>query len=182
MKQRKIRDKIASLPNTLNAFYAQFEQNGVIPDLTALDTPDPSVTAADAKVPTYFKKTTIIPVPEKAHATSFNDYCPVAVTSIIMKCFKRLVMAHINSSSQPASIPYNLLTDGYVLSSLLYSLYTHDCVAKFQMNAIYKFVDNTTMAIHDAEELLAEKRAAVARAEDKLSFAKLELREKLQRG
>ncbi|XP_059496891.1 IQ motif and ankyrin repeat domain-containing protein 1-like isoform X2 [Stegostoma tigrinum] len=41
--------------------------------------------------------------------------------------------------------------------------------------------DITLQAIHDAEELLAEKRAAVARAEDKLSFAKLELREKLQR-
>ncbi|GCC39089.1 hypothetical protein chiPu_0022713, partial [Chiloscyllium punctatum] len=37
-------------------------------------------------------------------------------------------------------------------------------------------------AIHDAEELLAEKRAAVSRTEDKLSLAKLELREKLQRG
>ncbi|XP_072432623.1 IQ motif and ankyrin repeat domain-containing protein 1-like isoform X2 [Chiloscyllium punctatum] len=36
-------------------------------------------------------------------------------------------------------------------------------------------------AIHDAEELLAEKRAAVSRTEDKLSLAKLELREKLQR-
>eukprot|EP00061_Rhincodon_typus_P008527 g31217.t1 len=30
--------------------------------------------------------------------TSLNDYCPIALTSIIMKCFKRLVMAHITSS------------------------------------------------------------------------------------
>eukprot|EP00061_Rhincodon_typus_P005620 g25365.t1 len=50
-----------------------------------------------ARVSTCFKKTTIIPVPKKAHAMCLNDYHPVAVTSIIMKCFERLVMAHINS-------------------------------------------------------------------------------------
>ncbi|XP_072364011.1 IQ motif and ankyrin repeat domain-containing protein 1-like isoform X2 [Scyliorhinus torazame] len=36
-------------------------------------------------------------------------------------------------------------------------------------------------AVHDAEDFLAAKRAAVAKTEDKLSLAKLELREKLQR-
>ncbi|XP_041039290.1 IQ motif and ankyrin repeat domain-containing protein 1-like [Carcharodon carcharias] len=42
--------------------------------------------------------------------------------------------------------------------------------------------DITLQAIHDAEELLAAKKVAVAEAEDKLSLAKLELREKLQIG
>eukprot|EP00061_Rhincodon_typus_P007541 g29329.t1 len=51
-----------------------------------------------AEVPTCFKKTTIIPVPKKTPATCLNDYCPLVLTSIIMKCFERLVMAHINSS------------------------------------------------------------------------------------
>eukprot|EP00061_Rhincodon_typus_P017979 g46943.t1 len=51
-----------------------------------------------AEVPTCFKKATIIPVPEKTNAVCLNDYRPVALTSIIMKCFKRLVMVHINSS------------------------------------------------------------------------------------
>eukprot|EP00061_Rhincodon_typus_P016204 g44293.t1 len=51
-----------------------------------------------AEVPTCCKKTIIIPVPKKAHAMCLNDYCLVALTSIIMKCFERLVMAHINSS------------------------------------------------------------------------------------
>eukprot|EP00061_Rhincodon_typus_P009097 g32308.t1 len=54
--------------------------------------------AIRAKVLTSFKKTTIIPVPKKAHVTCPNDNCPVAVTLIIMKCFERLVMVHINSS------------------------------------------------------------------------------------
>ena len=48
-------------------------------------------------VPTCFKKATIIPVPKKAQATCLNDYRPVALTPVIMKCFERLVMARINS-------------------------------------------------------------------------------------
>jgi hypothetical protein len=44
-----------------------------------------------------FKQTTIVPVPKKVKVTCLNDYCPVALTSVAMKCFERLVMAHINS-------------------------------------------------------------------------------------
>ena len=36
-------------------------------------------------------------MPKEAKVTWLNDYCPVAVTSVAMKCFERLVMAHINS-------------------------------------------------------------------------------------
>eukprot|EP00061_Rhincodon_typus_P017987 g46952.t1 len=65
------------------------------------------------KLSTFFKKTTIIPVPEKAHAMFLNDYRSVALTSIIMKCFKRLVMALIKSSL-PACL--NPLQFAYQLS------------------------------------------------------------------
>eukprot|EP00061_Rhincodon_typus_P010827 g35405.t1 len=51
-----------------------------------------------SEIPICFKKTTIILVPKKVHAMCLSDYCPVALISTIMKCFKRLVMAHINSS------------------------------------------------------------------------------------
>ena len=36
-------------------------------------------------------------MPKKAKATCLNDYRPVAPTSVAMKCFERLVMAHINT-------------------------------------------------------------------------------------
>ena len=49
------------------------------------------------KVPICFKTTTIIPVSKKNQAACLNDYRPVALTSIIMKYFERLVMARINS-------------------------------------------------------------------------------------
>ena len=36
-------------------------------------------------------------------------------------------------------------SQGCVLSSLLYSLFTHDCMAKHDSNTIIKFVDDTTV-------------------------------------
>jgi hypothetical protein len=42
-------------------------------------------------VPTCFKMSTIIPVPEKAKVIELNDYHPIAHTSVIMKCFERQV-------------------------------------------------------------------------------------------
>eukprot|EP00061_Rhincodon_typus_P008387 g30945.t1 len=189
--------------------------------------------------PTFFKKTTTILIPRKAHAVCLNDYCTVALTSIIMKCFERPLMAQINSSLpaclNPLQFAYRcnrsmvdtislalhssqehldnkgtyvrllfidysstfntiipsrlisklcdlglssslcnwiliLLThrpqtvrignctsstitlnigvpppQGCILSPLLYSLYTHNCVAKFQMRVMYKFADDTTV-------------------------------------
>ena len=51
----------------------------------------------DSVIPTCFKQTTIVPVPKKTNVTCLNDYRPVALTSVSMKCFERLVMAHINT-------------------------------------------------------------------------------------
>ncbi|XP_072329131.1 uncharacterized protein [Scyliorhinus torazame] len=50
-----------------------------------------------SEVPTCFKKTTIIPVPKKNQAMCLNDYHPVALTSVVMKRFERLIMKRITS-------------------------------------------------------------------------------------
>ena len=58
----------------------------------------------ESAIPTCcFKQTTIVPVPKNTKVTCLNDYRPVALTSVAMKCFERLVMAHINTI-----IPENL--------------------------------------------------------------------------
>ena len=49
-------------------------------------------------VPTCFKRATIVPVPKKTKVTELNDYRPVALTSVIMKCIERLVKDHITST------------------------------------------------------------------------------------
>ena len=38
-----------------------------------------------------------MPVPRNTKVTCLNDYRPVALMSVAIKCFERLVMAHINT-------------------------------------------------------------------------------------
>ncbi|KAI4902278.1 hypothetical protein NFI96_010460 [Prochilodus magdalenae] len=49
-------------------------------------------------VPTCYKTTTVVPLPKKNPPSCLNDYRPVALTPIIMKCFERVVLSHIQSS------------------------------------------------------------------------------------
>ena len=56
-----------------------------------------NLSLSESVIPTCFKQTTIVPVPKNTKVTCLNDYRPVALTSGAMKCFKRLVMAHINT-------------------------------------------------------------------------------------
>jgi hypothetical protein len=51
----------------------------------------------ESVLPTCFKQTTIVPVPKNTKVTCLNEYRPIALTTVAMKCFERLVMAHINT-------------------------------------------------------------------------------------
>ncbi|KAK1803861.1 hypothetical protein P4O66_003810 [Electrophorus voltai] len=51
----------------------------------------------------FFKRSTIIPVPKKPRPSGLNDYRPVALTSVVMKCFEKPVRDFI-TSSLPASM------------------------------------------------------------------------------
>ncbi len=53
---------------------------------------------SQAVIPTCLKSTTIILVPKKSPVSCLNDYHPIALTPIIMKCFERLVMHNIKTS------------------------------------------------------------------------------------
>ena len=46
-------------------------------------------------VPGIWKNSTVCPVPKKKNTTTLNDYRPVALTSIVMKCFEKLVLRHL---------------------------------------------------------------------------------------
>jgi hypothetical protein len=47
---------------------------------------------------TCFKRSTIVPVPKNAKVTELNNYCPIALTSVIMKFFERPVKYYIIST------------------------------------------------------------------------------------
>ncbi len=49
-------------------------------------------------VPTCLKKSTVV--------TSFNDYRPIVLTPVIMKCLERLVLHHIKTTLPPTLDPH----------------------------------------------------------------------------
>ncbi|KAI2657165.1 putative RNA-directed DNA polymerase from transposon BS [Labeo rohita] len=53
------------------------------------------------EVPSCFKRTTIIPVSKKPKITGLNDYRPVALTSVVMKSFEKLVLAYLKNITGP---------------------------------------------------------------------------------
>ncbi|KAK2918691.1 hypothetical protein Q8A73_003062 [Channa argus] len=137
-------------------------------ELTNVFTDIFNISLRQAVVPTCFKATTIIPVQKKPSPSCFNDYRPVALTPIIMKCFERLVMHHIKSgagaqqsavqlavglsnwktsgSNTSSTITLNTgAPQGCVLSPLLFTLLTHDCTPSHNSNLFIKFADDTTV-------------------------------------
>ena len=61
-------------------------------------------------IPTCFKQTTIVPVPKNVKLTCLNDYRTVVLTSVAMKCFERMVMAHITNHPRiPRPTPISIL-------------------------------------------------------------------------
>ncbi|KAK3563373.1 hypothetical protein QTP86_023319 [Hemibagrus guttatus] len=61
-----------------------------------------NISLSSAIVLMCLKTTIIIPVPKKSPVSCLNDYHPVALTPIIMKCFERLVMRHIKNLLPPS--------------------------------------------------------------------------------
>ncbi|KAK3534992.1 hypothetical protein QTP70_001951 [Hemibagrus guttatus] len=61
-----------------------------------------NISLSSVVVPTFLKTTTIVPVLKKSTVSCLNDYRPVALTPIVMKCFERLVMRHIKTQLPPS--------------------------------------------------------------------------------
>lgn len=57
-----------------------------------------NLSLSTATIPTCLKSATIIPLPKKEAISGLNDYHPVALTPVIMKCFERLVEQYSKAS------------------------------------------------------------------------------------
>lgn len=62
-----------------------------------------NLSLSQSTVPTIFKTSTIVPIPKTPTASCPNDYRPIALTSVVMKCFERIIKRHICGS-----LPNNL--------------------------------------------------------------------------
>jgi hypothetical protein len=84
----------------------------------------------DSVVPRIWKDSIICPVPKSKSPSVLNDYRPVALTSIVMKCFERIVLRNLLSQTKQFFDPHqfaykhNRSTDDATLT-LLNNTYTH---------------------------------------------------------
>ncbi|XP_060939656.1 zinc finger protein 3 homolog [Limanda limanda] len=84
----KAADPDAVSPSTLR--YCADQLSPVFTDLF-------KTSLAECVVPACFKTCTIIPVPNKQWITSLIEYRPVALTSVVIKTFERLVLTHLEA-------------------------------------------------------------------------------------
>ena len=61
---------------------------------------------SNQSVPLCFKSSTITPIPKKSLIELLNDLRPVALTSVVMKVFERLVFKYIKKSTKPLMDPF----------------------------------------------------------------------------
>ncbi len=92
------------LADNLNEFYCRFEKTPFTRPATPIFTKILIRSLELCKVPSCFKRSTIIPVPKKPKITGLNDYRPVALTSVAMKSFERLVLAYLKDTTGPTAV------------------------------------------------------------------------------
>lgn len=59
----------------------------------------------------HVPKNIIVPLPKQTAITGLNDYRPVTLTPIIMKCLERLVLKYIKVALPPLCLPINMHTE-----------------------------------------------------------------------
>ncbi len=90
-----------------------------------------------AIIPSCLKSAIIIPVLKKQDSTDLNNYRPVALTPIIMKCFEKLVLYHIKASLPPSFDPYQFAYRAKRATGDAIALATHLALPVFQMMQSY---------------------------------------------
>ena len=70
-----------------------------------------NLSLTQATIPPCLKSAFINPVPKKPAPNCFSDYGPIALTSVVMKCFERLILHHIMPASLLIWIHISLLIE-----------------------------------------------------------------------
>jgi len=65
-----------------------------------------NLSLSQCTVRSCLKTSTIVPAPKQFFITSLNDYRPVALTPVIVKCLERLALQHIKTALPPTLDPH----------------------------------------------------------------------------
>ena len=60
----------------------------------------------ECSIPSAWKSSIICPVPKKKSPAILNDYRPVTLTSLVMKCFEKIVLQHLLTFTSQQQDPF----------------------------------------------------------------------------
>ena len=130
---RKLNVRKAQGPDCLPATVLRFCCLNFSPVFSKLFT----LSLKDSCVPSLWKKSIISPVPKNKTQTSLNDFRPVALTSIVMKCFEKIVLkrllGQIQNNLDPFQFAYKPIrsTNDTTLTLL------HNCYSRLKKPGLY---------------------------------------------
>lgn len=113
-----------------------------------------------AIVPPCLKTSTIIPILKKSAADSPNDYRPVALTPVVMKCFERLVSQHIKSFLPPTLDPHQFAYRANRSTEDAITIALHSALSHLEHQGSYVrmlFLDFSSAFNHIIPEILVQK-------------------------
>ena len=60
----------------------------------------------DGIVPVVWKTSTICPIPKNNSPSDLSDNRPIAITSVVMKCFEKIVLRHLLDHTRGMQDPF----------------------------------------------------------------------------
>ena len=88
------------------------------------------------RIPVLWKTSAVVPVPKKAKPSEINDYRPVALTPIAMKCLEKLMLSHLLDYTKEHLDDHQFAyRKGRSLEDAILTL----------LNSLYKHLDNTNV-------------------------------------
>ena len=81
-------------------------------------------------IPSLWKSSTVIPIPKILKPAVLNDYRPVALTPIVMKCFERVIKGILLTETRNAADPFQFAYRAHrgvddAIMTLLHNIYGH---------------------------------------------------------
>ena len=119
-----------------------------------------NLSLSQAIIPPCLKTSTIIPIPKKSAVDSLNDYRPVALTPVVMKCFERLVSQHIRARLPPTLDPHQFAYRANRSTEDAISIALHTALSHLEHLGSYVrilFLDFSSAFNNIIPEILVEK-------------------------
>ena len=119
-----------------------------------------NISLSTSSIPNVWKTSKIIPVPKKEKVITINDLRPVALTPIVMKCFERIILKHLNKQISPLLDPLQFayqLKRSVEDALIVFSNYIYNHLGKANTYCRILFIDFSSAFYTIQPHLLVKK-------------------------